>query len=150
MTIARWNPVREMISLREAMDRMDRNFEEVYRGPNGQTVWSLPIDAYVTDDALVIEANIPGLKPEEVQVTLEGDTLTIRGELKAGADNNKYLLRERTLGKFERVLTINTPIDHNKVSAAFDNGILTLTLPKAEAVKPRQIEIKPKSGASAN
>jgi HSP20 family protein len=149
MTIARWNPVRDMLQMREAMDRA---FEDVYRGrtTNGVPVWQLPLDAYVTDDALVLQANIPGLSANDVEVLLEGDTLTIRGELKTAAEENKYLLHERATGKFERVLTINTPIDHPKVEADFDNGVLTLTLPKAEAVKPRQIAIKPRPVQSAN
>jgi HSP20 family protein len=89
----------------------------------------------------VIVADVPGLNPEDVEVTLEGDTLTIRGELKNRAGEHNYLLRERTSGAFERVLTINSAIDANKVEAQFDAGILTLTLPKAEAVKPKQIKV---------
>jgi len=92
----------------------------------------------------VLQTDVPGLKPEELQVTLEGDTVTIRGEVTAH-NEQKYLLRERPSGRFERTLTINTPIDSSKVEAHFDLGVLTLTLPKAEAVKPRQIEIKPKA-----
>ncbi len=147
MTIARWNPVRDMIQMREAMDQI---FNDVYRGRNGVTVWQLPLDAYATDDALVLQASIPGLNANDVEVMLEGDTLTVRGEFKATTEDTKYLLHERPVGKFERVLTINTPIDHTKVEANFENGVLTLTLPKAEAVKPRQITIKPVSVQSAN
>lgn len=151
MTISRWNPVRDMVQMREAVDRMDRMFEDAFRGRTNTTqVWALPIDAYATDEALVLKANIPGLKPEDVEVMLEGDTLTIRGEFNAEQEDKKYLLRERTWGRFERTMTINTPIDHSKVNAEFENGVLTLTLPKAEAVKPRQIAINAKTAASAN
>lgn len=143
-TITRWNPIREMITLREAMDRiMDDN----YRGRNGNhtpAAWTLPVDAYVTKDAIILTADVPGLKPEALEVTLEGDTLTIRGELNSTTENRQYLLRERATGHFERVLTINTPIDQGKVEANFDAGVLTLTLPKAEAVKPKQIQVKAK------
>jgi len=138
----RWNPVRDMITMREAMDRM---MDESLRSRNQpNAAWLLPVDAYVTQDAIVLQTDVPGLKPEELQVTLEGDTVTIRGEVKGSAEQ-KYLLRERATGRFERTLTINTPIDASKVEAQFDLGVLTLTLPKAEAVKPRQIEIKPKA-----
>jgi HSP20 family protein len=147
MTIARWNPVRDMIQMREAMDRA---FDDAWRTRGGATVWQLPIDAFVTNEALVLQMNIPGLNPGDVEVMLEGDTLTVRGEFKQTQEDGKYLLHERPTGKFERVLTVNTPIDHAKVEANFDNGVLTLTLPKAEAVKPRQIEIKPRSVQSAN
>src|SRR5579859_273251 len=102
------------------------------------------MDAYVTNDAIVIKADVPGLKADDLSVTLEGETLTIRGEIKAESDQQKFLLRERPIGRFERILTINTPIDSAKVEAHFENGVLTLTLPKAEIAKPRQITIKPK------
>ena len=143
-TINRWNPVRDMITMRDAMDRL---FDESIRPRTANAVWALPIDAYVNDDSIVLQADIPGLKPDELEVTLEGDTLTIRGEFKPRAEERKYLLRERPAGRFERTLTINTTIDNSKVEATFDHGVLTLTLPKAEAVKPRQISIK---AASAN
>ncbi|MBX3083156.1 MAG: Hsp20/alpha crystallin family protein [Anaerolineae bacterium] len=139
-TIMRWNPVREMVEMQRAMDRA---FSDKFYGSKSdyRGAWTLPVDAYATDDAIVLKANVPGLKPEELNVTLEGDTLTIRGEVKA-EDVKSYLLRERMTGKFERTLTINTPIDAAKVEATFEKGVLTLTLPKAEASKPRQIAVK--------
>ena len=138
----RWNPVREMITMREAMDRMlDENLR--LRPVPASATWLLPVDAYYTDDAIVIQVDVPGLKPEDLTITLEGDTLTLRGEIKNRAEDNKYLLRERPTGRFERILTINTPIDNGKTDAHFDSGVLTLTLPKAESAKPRQITIKP-------
>ena len=138
----RWNPVREMITMREAIVRMqDENLR--LRPVPTSTTWVLPLDAYFTDDAIVIQVDVAGLKPEDLSITLEGDTLTLRGEIKSRAEDNKYLLRERPAGKFERILTINTPIDNAKADAHFENGVLTLTLPKAESAKPRQITIKP-------
>jgi HSP20 family protein len=146
-TVTRWNPVREMITLREAMDQLmnDRYFRDRDHRPHAQT-WQLPVDAYTSEDAIVIKADVPGLKPEELEVTLEGDVLTIRGELKTRTEDKNYLLRERASGQFERIMTVNVPIDVNKVEAAFENGVLTLTLPKAEAVKPKQIKINATNG----
>ena len=137
-----WNPIRDMITMREAMDRAMDDAVRNRQSPI-PTAWLLPIDAYVTQEAIVLQTDVPGLKPEELSVTLEGDTLTIRGELKTTDNERKYLLRERPSGRFERTLTINTPIDQNKVEAQFADGVLTLTLPKTEAVKPHQITIKP-------
>jgi HSP20 family protein len=132
-----------MITMRQAVDRMlDESFA---RGAEtrGTGAWLLPMDAYITDDAIVIRADVPGLSFDELGITLEGDTLTIRGEIKRDdVENRKYVLLERPIGPFERALNINTPIDHDKVEASFKDGVLTLTLPKAEAVKPRQIEVK--------
>ncbi len=141
--ITRWDPIRDMLSMRQAMDRL---LEETFaRGTEtrGTGAWLLPMDAYITDDAIVIRADVPGLSPEDIEITLEGDTLSIRGEIKREEDNDrKYVLLERPTGKFERTLTIGTPIDHDKVEATFKDGVLTLTLPKADAVKPRQITVK--------
>jgi HSP20 family protein len=134
-----------MITMREAMDRLFDERTGVRTGGSVQSLWALPVDAYVNDDAIVLVADVPGLKPEELDVTLEGDTLTIRGEIKPATEDRKYLLRERAFGKFERVLTINTPIDTNKVEASFENGVVTITLPKAEAIKPKQIQVKANS-----
>jgi HSP20 family protein len=141
--ITRWDPIRDMITLRQAVDRMlDESFA---RGAetHGTGAWLLPMDAYITDEAIVIRADVPGISADELEITLEGDALTIRGEIKREeADNRKYVLLERPTGRFERTLTVNTPIDHEKVEASFKDGVLTLTMPKAEAVKPRQIAIK--------
>lgn len=141
--ISRWDPIRDMISMRETMNRLlDESFA---RGSQtrGTGAWLLPMDAYITDEAIVIRADVPGIAPSELDITLEGDTLTIRGEIKRDeSKDRKYVLLERPTGRFERTLTINTPIDQNKVEASFKDGVLTLTLPKAEAVKPRQITVK--------
>lgn len=141
--ITRWNPVREMFTLREAMDQLvNDNYVRNQDYQRQSVAWQLPIDAYADEDAIVITADVPGLKPEELQVTMESNTLTIRGELKNRTEGRNYLLRERATSHFERILTINTPIDSNKVEAEFENGVLMLTLPKAEANKPKQIAIK--------
>jgi HSP20 family protein len=141
-TVARWNPIRDMITLREAMDQLfNENYLRSREARQQGVAWQLPLDAYTTEDAIVLKADVPGLKPEELEVTLEADTLTIRGELKNRAENQNYVLRERASGPFERVLTINTPIDTTKVEATFEDGVVQIVLPKAEAVKPKQIKV---------
>ena len=139
----RWDPVRDMLTLRQAVDRvLDESFT---RGSEtrGTGAWLLPMDAYITDDAIVIRADVPGIAADELEISLEGETLTVRGEIKRDAsDNRKYVLLERPTGRFERTLTISTPIEHDKVEATFKDGVLTLTMPKAETVKPRQISVK--------
>ncbi|MBN2306118.1 MAG: Hsp20/alpha crystallin family protein [Anaerolineae bacterium] len=141
--ITRFDPVRDMITMKQAVDRMlDETFA---RGSEsrGTGAWLLPMDAYITNEAIVIRADVPGLNADQLDITLEGDQLTIRGEIqREQAEDRKYVLLERPTGKFERTLNINTPIDHNKVEASFKDGVLTLMLPKSEAVKPRQITVK--------
>ncbi len=87
---------------------------------------------------------MPGLKAEEVNITLEGDTLAISGEIKPPMENVDYIFQERPYGKFSRTLTINVPVDTEKVEATFDNGVLTITLPKAEAARPKTIKVESK------
>ena len=141
--LTRWDPFREAVTLREAMDRL---FEDSYvpsrqREQASERVWRLPLDAYVTADEIVVVANVPGVKPEEVDITIEGDTLTIKGERPAPLGNVDYVLTERPFGKFQRTLSINIPVDANKAEAHYDNGLLTLTIPKSEAIKPKTIQI---------
>ena len=141
--ITRWDPFREAVTLREAMDRL---FEDSYvparrQAEQREQVWRLPLDAYITGEEIVILANMPGVKPEKVEITLEGDTLTIKGERPAPLENVDYVLQDRSYGKFQRTLNINIPINANKAEAKFEDGLLTLVVPKAEAVKPKTIQI---------
>jgi HSP20 family protein len=147
MALVRWNPIREATSLREAMDRL---FEEsLIRQSTGdwdetgdRQAWRLPMDVYSTPQEIVIQAAAPGIKPEEVEITIEGDTLTIRGELPRRLENVTYLFQELATGKFVRVLSLNVPVDADKAEARFENGLLTLVIPKAEEARPRQITVK--------
>ncbi len=145
--IARWDPFREAVTLRDAMDRL---FEESFVRPawatNGerQHAFRLPVDAYTTEDAVIILASTPGVKPEDVEITIEGDTLTLRGELIGPLENVNYVMQERNYGRFSRTLTLNVPVQADKANAEFSNGVLTLTIPKAEAVRPRSIKVTAK------
>jgi HSP20 family protein len=118
--------------------------------PNGNSnerVFRLPLDAYVTADEIIVLANMPGVKPEDVEITIEGDTLTIRGERPRPLENVDYVMQERPYGKFQRTLNINIPVDPNRAEARYDNGLLTLVIPKAEAAKPRVIQIATKQAS---
>src|SRR5512146_398036 len=107
--MTRWNPIRDMITMREAMDQLfNENYLRSREARRQGVAWQLPVDAYTSEDAIVLVADVPGLKPEDLQITLEGDTLTIRGERKEPTDKHNPILRERVTGQFERVLTINT------------------------------------------
>ncbi len=141
--LTRWDPFREAVTLREAMDRL---FEDSFvpsrrREQAVERVWRLPLDAYVTAEEIVVLADMPGVKPESVEITIEGDTLTIKGERPAPLSNVDYVMQERTTGKFQRTLNINIPVNADKAEANFEHGLLTLTIPKAEAVKPKTIQI---------
>ena len=143
--LIRWRPARELVRLNDAMDRL---FEDSWLQPwyqsRGEREMRLPIDVFTTPGEIVISANVPGLKPENVQITLENDTLSISGEFKAPMDNVDYIFQERPYGKFSRTLTVNVPVDNDKVEASFENGVLTITLPKAETARPKTIKVEVK------
>ena len=148
MTVVRWNPWRESVTLREAMDQL---FEESFVRPRRrqdeglqEQLYRLPLDVYTTPEEIVVVASLPGLTPDEVDIAIEGDTLTIRGELRSPLENVEYLFQERGYGAVSRTLTLNVPVEANKAEAIFENGVLTLTLPKAEETKPKVIKVKSK------
>jgi HSP20 family protein len=107
---------------------------------------AMPIDMYQTDENVVVTASVPGVKPEDVDITITGDTLTIEGQSRAENEVKKedYFRQERSYGAFARSLTLPGLLQADKAEATFENGVLTLTIPKAEEMKPKQIKIKPK------
>jgi HSP20 family protein len=149
MAVIRWNPWRDTMTLREATDRL---LEDSFVRPRRQwgegtqeRPFNLPLDVYTTADEIVITASLPGLTPDEVDISIDGDVLTIRGEMRGPLENVDYLFQERACtGTFARKLTLNVPVQADKAEAVFEHGVLTLTLPKAEEVKPRAIKVKSK------
>lgn len=143
--LTRWEPMREMMSLREAMDQL---FDDAFTRPVSlRDLAALPlIDLSQDDDEITVKAVLPGLKAEDVQISVTADVLTIKGEFKNEDEgkNRNYLIRERRFGSFERMIQLPTEVQTEKAHADFADGILTIRLPKAEAVKPKSISIKVK------
>ncbi|TMF81461.1 MAG: Hsp20/alpha crystallin family protein [Chloroflexi bacterium] len=139
MTIARFTPLTDVVSLREAMDRL---FEDSFIRPNGQQL-AVPVDLWETKDAYHLQADLPGLSADDIEINVTPDTVTISGETKPGTDvtNEGWLRQERLFGKFKRSFTVPMQIDPSKVEAKFTNGVLELVLRKAENHKPRTIKI---------
>jgi HSP20 family protein len=141
-----------MVSLREAMDRLvEQSFvRPPYRASNGDdsvAMARLPIDLYETDEELTLRARLPGVNPEDVDITINGEELIIKAELRSDAalDEAKdwsWYRHELYHGALGRRINLPTQIDANKVEATFRNGELTLVLPKAEEAKPRSIKVK--------
>jgi len=146
-SLIRWEPFEELISLREAMDRL---FEESFVRPWSlwPSLWegTVPVDMYETEDSVVVTAAVPGVKPEDIDITVTGDTLTIKGETKAEKELEKanYICRERHYGTFSRSVSLPAGLETDKAEATFENGILRLTIPKAEHAKPKTIKVKVK------
>jgi HSP20 family protein len=112
----------------------------------------LPLDISENENEFIVKASLPGVRPEDVQITVHGDMLTIRAEIKDEKEkkDEHYYLRERRYGHFQRTVTLATPIAADKAQAHFENGVLTLTLPKAEGAKPKQIKVNGAAAAAAS
>ncbi|HJR79503.1 MAG TPA: Hsp20/alpha crystallin family protein [Anaerolineales bacterium] len=143
--LTRWEPVREMMTLREAMDRL---FDDAFTRPLSiRDGWSAPaVDMYQTDDEIVVKAMLPGMNPDDVQINVTGDMLTLRGEMKHEEEkkDKAWHIREHRYGRFERSIPLPTQVKADRANAEFENGILTVTLPKAEEVKPKTINVRAK------
>ena len=149
--ITRFDPLSDMVSLRSAMDRL---FEDSFVSPgtwrtmsNGSGI-TPPVDVHETADEIVVSASLPGMKPEDVEITITGQNLTLRGEFKADDEVTKdqYLYRERRYGAFHRNIQLPVRVQGEGAEATFTNGVLALRIPKADEVKPRQIRINAGSG----
>lgn len=145
-SIIRWEPFNELVSLRDAMDRL---FEESIVRPRG---WLAPfaealaVDVYQTKDDVVVTAAVPGIKPEDLDISVVGDTVTIKGEFKREekVEDENYVRQERRYGSFCRSIPMPAPVNADKATAEFENGVLKLTLPKVEEAKAKSIKVKPK------
>lgn len=106
--------------------------------------WSLPLDVVENEDEFVVKASIPGIQPDELDITFTNHTLTIKGEVKREEDieESRYHLRERRYGRFERSIYLPTDVEADKIEASYNAGVLSLRLPKSEEVKPKRIAIK--------
>jgi len=148
MAIERWQPFSELMSLRQAMDRL---FEDSFVRPSrvlttlGETA-APALDVYQTPNEVVVKAALPSLKPEDVNIDITGDTLTIKGETKAEQEIKKenYLYQERRYGSFSRSIVLPGGLKAEKAEAVMEDGVLTLTIPKAEEAKPKAIKVKAK------
>jgi HSP20 family protein len=143
--LMRFEPMREMITMREAMDRL---FDDAFTRPLGTgSGFRVPaVNMYQTDNDVIVQAAVPGLKVEDVQITITGDVLTLKGEFKEKAESKDkaYHIREQSFGAFERSLRLPGSVIADKSKAEFEDGIMTITLPRAEDERPKTITVKAK------
>jgi HSP20 family protein len=145
--IIRREPGRDLISLRDAMSRMmDDSFFRTPWAFSGLADELLSVDLYETDDAVMVKAVLPGVKADDVDISITRDVLSIRGEAKeeSEVEEAKYYRRERRYGRFNREIALPVPVIAEEAEAEFADGILTLSLPKVEEVKPKVISVKAK------
>lgn len=142
-----WDPFTDVVSLR---DQINRLFDEsVSRAPArerregmAQRAWAPAVDIFEDKDKIQLKVDLPGVQQSDIQVEMEGEVLTIRGERKLDDQGGPNCVRaERVAGPFVRTFTLATQVQSDKVSASYRDGVLEVTIPKAEATKPRRIEI---------
>jgi HSP20 family protein len=146
MALIRWDPFREMSALQERMNRLLSDYRT--RAPFGeeemaQGAWIPPVDIYETKESIVLNVELPGVTKEEISLEVKDNTLTIRGEKKLEKDvkEENFHRMERTYGSFMRAFTLPSTIHQDKVKAKFREGVLEITLPKAEEARPKQIKV---------
>ena len=148
MTIVRWSPARDLLTMREAMDRMMEDaFGSTWgrRGAGwGETVSEFPMDVYQTDKDYVVKATLPGVRPEDLDVNLVRQTLSIKATVQPDKDvkDEDWLLKESRFVGFARTISLPGEVQADKVEATLDNGILTLRIPKAETLQPKSIKVQ--------
>ncbi len=154
MTLTRRpSPFSELLTLRQAMDRLfdDTVFRPFAAYAGNGDLARLPLDVRTTPDDLLVEAALPGVKPEDVDITVDNNTLTIRAEDRSerSGEESGWLVREIARGSVMRTVTLPTGLEAEKTEATFEHGVLRLRIPRAEQVKPRQIQIRPMTGGEA-
>jgi len=155
MAIIRWDPFKDLLTLRE---RMNRLFEEAFpfrteeREFIGST-WVPAVDIYEKDNELVLTAEVPGVKEDDIEIKIEDNTLILKGERKFERETKEenYHRIERSYGSFYRSFTLPDYVDQDKIRAEYENGVLRIVMPKREELKPRKIKVlKPSSPEKAN
>jgi HSP20 family protein len=144
--LTRLDPIREMSTIRNTLDRFfnERLFDLPLMWEQNRESMSLALDVAEEADKYIVKASVPGVNPEEVEITVTDNVLTIKGETKEDKDikEENYHLRERRFGSFMRSVTLPAPVNADKIEAVHENGVITLTLPKSETVKPKKIELR--------
>jgi HSP20 family protein len=144
--LARWDPFHEITDPFESLDRF---FNNRFWGGQQWGESMFPLDVVETDEGYTVKASLPGLKPEDLDITFNNNVLTIKGEVKQDqeVDQSRYYLQERRYGQFQRSLTLPGKFDADEIKANYEAGVLTLFLPKSEEVRPKRIQIQ--SGAQS-
>ncbi|OFX33621.1 MAG: hypothetical protein A2Z07_04415 [Armatimonadetes bacterium RBG_16_67_12] len=144
MSMIRWEPFDEMMSMRESMDRLFEDFFSRRPRTAGPLVWQPAVEVFETDNEIVVKAELPGIDPKSVSVTVTGDGLGIKGEAKVEHEEKarNYYRRELRYGSFQRTIPLPTEVKSEDTKASFKHGILEVKVPKAERVKPKAVKVE--------
>jgi HSP20 family protein len=151
MVLQRWEPFRELRQMEDTMNRLWRGFAGAPAYREGSEDWNILLDVVRKKDEFEVRASVPGVNPDEIEVTIEDNVLTLKADREAEADTEDaaYLIRERPTGSFYRAIRLSDTINTAKVQSHYENGVLTVILPMAEEKKKKQIEVKVSSGTRA-
>ena len=151
-SVARWDPFRDLLSIQEEMNQLfNRAYGQPSQGQSGEStgrLWAPALDISERKDAYVVTVELPGLKPEDLDITMEDGLLTIQGERQFTSESSEQQLHrvERRYGAFRRSITLPSQVKADAIEASFDNGVLQITVPKAEEAKPKRIEVRSGTG----
>jgi HSP20 family protein len=142
-TLSRWEPFRGVATLQEQINRVFGDVSDRRGEESNLTAWAPSVDIFETEHELVVKADLPDVKPEELDIRVENNILTIRGERKfeKKVDENNYLRVERSYGSFARSFSLANTVNSEAIKADYQNGVLTLSIPKREEAKPKQIKV---------
>lgn len=150
-SVSRWEPFRGALNLQDQINRLfgdvlDRSSQE-----SNLTTWAPPVDIYENEHELIVKAELPGIDPKDLDIRVENNILTIRGERKFDekVKENNCLRVERAYGSFSRSFALANTVNSEAIKADYQNGVLTLTIPKREEAKPKQIEVNVNAAAAA-
>ena len=146
MTLTKWDPFKDLLSLQDRMNRLfDESVRNVKTGDEAlsSAIWSPAVDIYETDDEVVVKAELPEVSQKDIDIQIENNTLTLRGERKFNKETKKENFHriERAYGTFSRSFTLPGTINQEKISADYKDGILKISMPKREETKPKQIKV---------
>jgi HSP20 family protein len=143
MSTIRWEPYRDLVSLQERMNRLFNDSLSRWSGEETYGSWTPPVDIFEKNESLVILAELPGLRREDIDISVEGGTLTLRGERRRDNEvkEESYYRVERRYGVFARSFSLPTSVDAEKIQATYSGGLLRIELPKAEEARPKRVEI---------
>ena len=142
MVLRRWEPFRELRTMEDTINRLWRNYGREAADPTVEG-WSVPLDVVREGDEIMVHASLPGVDPENIDVSVEDSVLTIKATTHADVEREEgeYLMRERRTGSFHRALRLPDTVDTERIQPGYKNGVLSITIPKAESKKAKRLKV---------
>ena len=142
MTMQRWDPFSELRQLQDTMNRVWRGYQAPSESGRFEA-WAVPLDVVRKGDDIEVRASVPGVNPGDIQITVENDVLTIRGQTESESEKSEgdFLMRERRSGSFHRALRLPDTVDVDRAETSYDNGVVTISFPKLESKKAKKLSL---------